>query len=108
MSWDIGIELNGVKFDNANWNYTHNCNDMMREAGYDWIYHLDGKRVADTLPKFQAMLDELKAHPEKYQAMNPENGWGNYDCLCDLWRKILPRAQEIVEKVPNATWWEWS
>lgn len=98
MSWDIGIELNGVRFEDASWNYTHNCNDMMREAGYDWIYHLDGERVADTLPKFQAMVENLEANPEKYRAMNPENGWGDYDRLCAKWREeILPRAKESAK-----------
>lgn len=108
MSWDIGIEVNGVHFENADWNYTHNCNEMMRQAGYDWVYHLSGQRVCETLPRFQAMLDELESHPQKYRAMNPENGWGSYDSLCKKWREILPRAKEIVESVPNATWWEWS
>ena len=80
---------------------------MMRDAGYDWIYHLHGELVADTLPKFQAMVDNLEANPEKYRAMNPENGWGDYDRLCAKWREeILPRAKEIAESVPNATWWE--
>jgi len=54
------------------------------------------------------MVENLKANPEKYRAMNPENGWGSYDSLCKKWREILPRAKEIVESVPNATWWEWS
>lgn len=108
MSWVIGIEVNGIHFANADWNYTHNCNGMMREAGYDWIYHLHGQRVADTFPHFQAMLNELESHPQKYRAMNPENGWGDYDRLCALWRKILLRAKEIVESVPEATWWECS
>lgn len=108
MGWDIVIEVNGIRFEDASWNYTHNCNPMMREAGYDWIYHLHGELVADTLPKFQAMVENLEANPEKYRAMNPKNGWGNYDSLVSLWHRILPRAQEIAEAVPNATWWEWS
>lgn len=108
MSWDIGIGVNGIHFENAEWNYTHNCNDMMRKAGYDWVYHLNGQLVSETVPKFEAMLNELESHPKKYRAMNPENGYGNYDSLCKKWREILPRAKEIVESVPNATWWECS
>jgi hypothetical protein len=81
---------------------------MMRDAGYDWVYHLNGQLVSETLPKFEAMLANLEADPEKYRAMNPSNGWGSYDSLCKKWREILPRAKEIVESVPNATWWEWS
>jgi predicted alpha/beta superfamily hydrolase len=109
MSWDIGIHLNGIRFTEAEWNYTHNTNAMMREAGYDWIYQLDGEKVIDTLPKFKAMLANLKAHPEYYRALNPANGWGNYDRLVHKWEnEILPRAEEIAAKVPEAQWWEWS
>lgn len=108
MSWDIGIHLNGIRFENADWNYTHNCNKMMRDAGYDWIYSLQDQKVIDTLPQFNAMLANLKAHPKKYRAMNPENGWGDYDRLVELLDKILIRAQEIVESVPDAQWWECS
>lgn len=46
MSWDIGIEVNGEHFENADWNYTHNCNEMMRDAGYDWVYHFTSWRCA--------------------------------------------------------------
>jgi hypothetical protein len=108
MSWAIGIHVNGIHFENAEWNYTHNCNDMMREAGYDWVYRLDGQKVVETLPKFRAMLTELEAHPKKYRAMNPPNGWGDYDRLCKKLHEIMVRASEIVESVPDAQWWEWS
>jgi len=109
MAWDIGIHLNGIRFENASWNYTHNCNKMMKIAGYDWIYNLDGQKVADTIPKFQEMLKNLKSDPEKFRAMNPSNGWGSYDSLVNMWEyQILPRAIVIIEEVPDATWWEWS
>ena len=109
MSWDIGIELNGFKFEDASWNYTHNTNDMMRAAGYDWIYNLNGLKVVDTLPSFEHMLENLKADPERYTPMNPANGWGDYNSLVAVWEfEILPRAREIVKSVPEATWWEWS
>lgn len=109
MSWDIGFELNNHQFDNSSWNYTHNCNDMMREAGYDWVYHLGGQRIADTLPQFESMLEKLKADPARFKLMNPSNGWGDYDSLVDLWENsILPAARQIAQDIPEATWWEWS
>jgi hypothetical protein len=81
---------------------------MMREAGYDWIYSLQDQKVSETLPKFAAMLVNLKTDPERYRAMNPANRWGDYDRLVALWEDILVRAQEIVDAVPHAQWWEWS
>ena len=108
MSWDIGIHLNGIHFENAEWNYTHNTNEMMRKAGYDWVYSLSDQKVIDTLPKFRSMVENLKASPKKYRSMNPENGWGDYDRLVALLDKLLIRANEIVESVPEAQWWECS
>lgn len=109
MSWNISININGISLENADWNYTHNCNQMMRDAGYDWVYHLDGQRLDETLPKFEAMLKNLKAEPKKYRAMNPDNSWGDYDSLVKLWEEeIIPRAKEILTKVTDAQWSEWS
>jgi hypothetical protein len=81
---------------------------MMQQAGYDWVYSLSGQKVIDTLPKFRSMLENLKADPDTYRAMNPSNGWGDYDRLVALLDQILIRAQEIVESVPDAQWWECS
>lgn len=109
MSWDVGFELNGHRFEGSSWNYTHNCNEMMRKAGLDWIYNLDGLKVKDTIPQFEMMLENLKADPERYREMNPSNGWGNYDELVSIWEsEILPAARKIAKDVPEATWWEWS
>ena len=107
MSWDIGIELNKFAFEHSSWNYTHNCNKMMAEAGFNWVYNLDGVLVKDTIPKFQEMLKNLKADPEKFRAMNPQNFWGDYDSLVKLWEtEILPRAIEISNAIPEVTWYE--
>lgn len=108
MSWDIGIELCGYKFQDKEWNYTHNCNDMMRAAGVDWVYTLDGLKVKDTIPQFEMMLENLKADPERYIAMNPPNGWGDYNSLVAIWEEIIPEAKKISEAIPEVTWWEWS
>lgn len=109
MSWSIGFTINGIELSNYKWNYTHNCNNMMREANFDWIYNLDGLKVKDTLPQFEMMLANLKADPEKFRAMNPANGWGDYNSLVELWEiEILPAAKYVVEKLPEVTWWEFS
>lgn len=107
MSWDIGISVNGYQLEGCSYNYTHNCNQMMREANFNWVYDLDGKLVADTVDNFKMMLSNLKADPERFRAMNPVNGWGSYDSLVELWeKKILPTVIDVAEKIPNATWWE--
>lgn len=107
MSWSIGFKLNGIKLENCEWNYTHNCNNMMRDAGYNWIYDLHEKKVIDTIDNFEHMLANLKADPEKFRVMNPPNGWGDYDSLVEIWEnEILPEAKRISTKIPEVTWWE--
>lgn len=108
MGWDIYIHCNGIKFDEASWSYTHNTNAMMSRAGYDWVYSLDQANVLETLPHFRAMLKNLKSEPEIYRAINPPNGWGNYDELVEMIEALIARATEIAERVPNAQWREWS
>lgn len=107
MSWDIGIEVNGFKLESMEWNYTHNCNRMMRAAGYDWIYNLGGVKVSDSLPKFETMLANMKQDPQLYKAMNPVNNWGSYEGLLDIWEhNIMPKVRDVAEKLPEAVWWE--
>jgi len=111
MGWDIGIELNNCEFKNAAWSYTHNCNIMMSDAGYDWFCNLNKAKVKDTIPHFEKMLENLKANPEKYRNMNPLNKWGDYagdyDGLVELFEtKIIPTAKKISEAIPECTWWK--
>lgn len=107
MSWDIGISVSGYQLEGCSWNYTHNCNQMMRGANFNWVYTLDGQLVADTVDNFKMMLANLKADPERFRALNPVNGWGSYDSLVELWEtEILPTVIDVAEKIPNATWWE--
>lgn len=75
-------------------NITHNLTKMAAEVKlsndltlYDVLWRPDehslkyARDIAD-------LLDEgwniLLSDPEKYQAFNPENGWGSYEGLCDF------------------------
>ena len=50
------------------------------------------------LPVLQCMINELKANPQKYEPMNPDNGWGNYKGAI----KFLEDAYESLKKNNNA------
>ena len=69
-------------------NITHNLGKMAAAAG---IYHFlwqpgecEVSVAAQLIEPLQAGLQKLRAAPEQYEAMNPKNGWGNYDGLVDF------------------------
>lgn len=66
-------------------NITHNLGAMAREAGVylacwrpEEMGATKGKHLIEPL---RAGLSALRANPERFRAMNPENGWGDYDGL---------------------------
>jgi hypothetical protein len=58
-------------------NYTSNCSPMWRKAGAN-LREMDGMPARDAAPVLAAAVDAMRADPESYRAMNPENGWGDY------------------------------
>ncbi len=86
MSLDIYLEMT---LDTGNVDYcvtlfdaniTHNVAPMWIEAGvYDALYESDGKYAGDISEILINGLIDMKRYPEKYRAMNPANGWGNYE-----------------------------
>jgi hypothetical protein len=84
-------------------NITHNLGKMAGEVKlsngktlYDVVWRPDehGYYTAEDISE---LLDEgwniLLAFPEKYKAYNPDNGWGEYNGLC-----------EFVYQYRNACW----
>lgn len=90
MGWDIEIAHNEV-------NYTHNINPMIREAGIpNWPYEfLDNVGFAkNMIEPLTLTLDNFSKDPEKYRAMNPKNGWGDFDSLQITLTAILKLCKE--------------
>jgi hypothetical protein len=111
MSWDAAlvtvVDGQDVALPGCDWNYTHNTNGMiaavLREAGQEirhWWDALDGRPAAEGARLLDAVLAGLVAAPERFRAMNPANGWGNYDQLVGLLRKMCDAAR----KWPSAVW----
>jgi hypothetical protein len=119
MSWDIDLYDDRGHCDGS-WNYTHNCNRMIEATlgelvedtaapfwakgdgnmgRRSWWRLLDGKSG----PEGAAMLDHiirgLTADPARFRAMNPANGWGDYDQLV----KVLSDMRDAVPEWPT-TW----
>jgi hypothetical protein len=119
MSWDAYLYDDRGHLE-GDWNCTHNLNGMIAAAlesqGDAEVQQCDGPlgkaigpawwKLLDGLPGPQgaALLDRivrgLKAEPVRFRAMNPPNGWGNYDDLV----KILTEMRDRVPEWPT----EWS
>lgn len=83
-------------------NITHNLNAMAAEAGvYDvcWRPEENGITKAEQLIEpLKKGLERLKAEPERFKALNPSNGWGDYDGLVEWLEAYLAACVEN----PNA------
>ena len=103
MSWDLDafVEVDGNSICVGDWNYTHNCNGMVREAGVpDWLHWDTPISSPDLAAELATAIAAFEADPAKFQAMNPENGWGDYDTLLETLKEIHAKAVEF----PSARW----
>ncbi len=79
-------------------NITHNLGPMAREAGlYEALWRpeeLKIKRAVELAPLLSSGLDRLREHPEKFRALNPENGWGSYEGLVAFVENYLKAVRE--------------
>ena len=117
MSWDADLtgELDGHPVHLGEWNFTHNCNDMAN-AALDPNYQQQGvfdevfrpqteswwKRLNGTTGPalLEQIITGLLANPAKYRAMNPDNGWGDYDSFLGVLQEMLDASR----KYPSAKW----
>ena len=74
-------------------NITHNLAPMASEAGiYEHLWRPEeigittAQQLIEPLSKGLALL---KSDPERFRALNPENGWGSYDALVEFVQRYL-------------------
>jgi hypothetical protein len=119
VSWDATLYDDRGHCE-GDWNFTHNCNGMIAQALLDidgtvveecdgplgpaigpaWWRRLDGMAGPDGAAFLDRVLRGLEADPEKFRAMNPDNGWGDYDSLV----KTLAEMRNAVPEWPT----QWS
>ena len=68
-------------------NITYNLTGMLTAAGFHGWQWCIGKTAREVGTHMLAVLDGMNTDPEKWRAMNPPNGWGDYD-------QCLPGANE--------------
>lgn len=111
MSWDISLICDGDGTEIVDQNYTHNTSVMiytvLREdpefdqlaAHEPWWHRLNGMSGPEGAAFLHRIIVGLNSDPVRFRAMNPANGWGDYDQLVD----ILTQMRNSVPEAPT-TW----
>jgi hypothetical protein len=107
MSWDADLGEHS-------WNYTHNCNGMIElaltRAGRSvagtstpwwvksthpnqgtgaWWELLNGLSWAEGRKLLIGIVDEMRADPESFQRLTPDNKWGSYAGLMNVLNEMI-------------------
>lgn len=96
----------------GDWNYTHNTNvvaNLALDPNYhplstfdevfrvspeakasapSWWKQLDSMSGAEGGELLGRIIQGLEADPDRFRAMNPENGWGDYDGFLDVLKEM--------------------
>ena len=89
--------------DDTTFNLTYNLSPMLRAAGMPAWQDFIGMCAGDAGPIWQKVADELRADPDKYKAMNPPNGWGDYEGAVE----VISALAAACARYPDATVGGW-
>lgn len=97
MSWSVTLttELDGHQIIVADGcDYTHNTNRMIRDAGFlGWPYEVHSWTAKKLGEGLDEAIKNLERDPKRYRAMNPANGWGDYDSLVGVLRELRDQCR---------------
>lgn len=84
-------------------NVTYNLTPMFREAGLFPSTHQDlqGAPCAEVAGVADAAIRRMEADPERFKALNPPNGWGDYDGALRFLRNLRDLCASWSH-IPNA------
>jgi hypothetical protein len=76
-------------------NYTYNVGTMFRKAlGGKGLYDLNGVEAWKVIAKLRLAVDTMRRNRDEYEALNPENGWGNYEGALEYLVGILKECEQ--------------
>ena len=95
----LDISLNVIKQTEVfSANITHNMGKMADAVGlYTPLWHPERIYLQwsyELIPYLEEGIALLKADPEQYKALDPENGWGSYDVFVPWLEKLLQQCKE--------------
>src|SRR6185312_7325685 len=88
-------------------NITHNLGTMADAAGiYKHLWRPEELGIEHARELIEPLVDgltRLKREPEKFKALNPPNGWGNYEGLVTFTENYLAACREYPEAKVSAS-----
>jgi hypothetical protein len=116
MSWWAHLD-DDRGHNEGEWGYTHNTSPMLYvvldDAGVvlspdpdrpdrtmPWWMHLRTLNGPEGAAFLNVVIKGLEADPDRFRAMNPANGWGDYDTFL----KVLTEMRDAVPEWPT----QWS
>ena len=103
MSLDVYLRIKTVRSEVTVYrdNITHNLGKMAGEAGvYEALWRPDEheyETAKQIIPILKAGLALLQGDQARFEAFNPENGWGDYDGLVEFVADYLAACEEFPE-----------
>jgi len=82
-------------------NYTSNVAPMWTDALGESLRHLKDRKAADVLTQLEQAIHKMQTNPDHYRAMNPKNGWGDYEGAL----AYLQRLHEGCRRWPDGVIW---
>ncbi|MFV0290970.1 MAG: hypothetical protein ACK5IJ_08790 [Mangrovibacterium sp.] len=87
----------------SSFNITHNLSKMAKAVGVEDVLwnpeNIGITTASQMIPFLEKGIEELTANPKKYKALNPPNGWGDYDVFVSFCKSVLHNCREY----PDAT-----
>lgn len=83
MSADISLTGMANCHGDHSWQLTYNYHRMLGAAGFPSVWRVLNDTLAGSVSQMlREVAETLKADPDRFRQLEPENGWGNYEhCL---------------------------
>jgi hypothetical protein len=96
MGWTAGLHDDRGHLE-GDWQYTYNTSRMVylaldrNEYTFDernWIMHLNEMTGAEGAEFLGLVIKEMEGDPEAFRALDPPNGWGDYDGMLRVLKEM--------------------
>lgn len=97
MSHWVGVTIDigrSESFMLDDWNYTSNVSGMWETALGKPLREFRDAPCVEAAGVLAAGVQAMERDPEKYRAMNPPNGWGNYEGALECLRRLADACCE--------------
>ena len=98
MSYDISLvkfhKNGGIRREIEIGNYTCNVYNMYKASMDISLNSLDGMTALEAIPTLEKGVENMAYNPDKYKAMNPDNGWGDYEGALEYITKLLNECRK--------------